>query len=293
MTTKAQIINISIIATSDYAYKLVGNTAIAKIHSVYNKTINLLINNDIFSLQPKGSLLSPISLIADLSVSQFKDFALNPEECYQLNLDYRNCEFFCSKLTACIPNENDIITCAQMSKQILQSTSTKGLNRLLQESGQSQDLLLTAFQNYLIQANHFYQIQDYSKVIDTLTKLIGLGIGLTPSGDDFLCGMLATFQHFNQTETLFYQSLVTQIKEKLNRTNAISSRFLACALEQQFSAAMLTFFAQVHHENKMKINELGRLFEEIGHSSGMDTLFGIYYTCEWLLKAEQGCNKPI
>ena len=62
-----------------------------------------------------------------------------------------------------------------------------------------------------------------------LNRMIGLGIGLTPSGDDFLCGILAGFILSGHQDHLFFRSLRKQIAENLDRTNELSGAFLQCA----------------------------------------------------------------
>ncbi|AHG75830.1 hypothetical protein X808_13070 [Mannheimia varigena USDA-ARS-USMARC-1296] len=282
MSIKEQIISISLLKISQYARNTIGNEAIATVHSSYNKTINLLINKRIFSIQPRDSELSPISLITNLTLSQFQQLKLQPIKTYQLHFNYQNVTIFYTKLTACKSStKTALANSIKIAKQILQQSDKKGLNLLFQQK--NDDLILAAFQQYLTQAEHFYIMNDEKNTCNILTKLIGLGIGLTPSGDDFLSGLLATFQYFNATKSTFYQNLTQQIRQNLANTNAISSRFLDCALQQQFSVPVLTFFENIDKQNS-DIEQLNKLFENIGHSSGMDTLFGIYYGCSLLSK---------
>lgn len=283
MNIKAQIINIPISATTDFAKNSVGNLAEVEIHSVYNKTINLLINKSIFSLHPQNSYLTPVSFVTDFTLQQFQQVPLFPQQTYLLNFDYQHCAIFSAKLTACKNVQIDKLHFyTTLSRQILLQANTLGLRLLLAHSS-IEDMILTATQRYLTQAKAFYQAKEYENAAQSLTKLIGLGIGLTPSGDDFLCGLLATFQYFNQTETPFYLKLAEQIRQHLTHTNIISSRFLECALTQQFSSAVLHFF-QLPDGQAAEIKKISEAFERIGHSSGMDTLFGIYYGCELLGK---------
>ncbi|MFA9488502.1 MULTISPECIES: DUF2877 domain-containing protein [unclassified Mannheimia] len=282
MSINEQIINIPISITSQYAHQKVGESPTISIHSIYNKTINLLINNELFSLQPIVSELSPISLITNFTQTQFEHLKLEPHQTYQLHLNYQNCAIFCTKLTACNSHlHHKFNVCTELTQQILQHSDKKGLNLLFQ--AQNDDLILSAFKQYLSQVEHFYAINDEENACHILTKLIGLGIGLTPSGDDFLCGLLASFQYFNATQSSFYKKLTHKIKQNLANTNAISSRFLDCALQQQFSTPVLTFFKNMNKKN-VEIGQLSKLFENIGHSSGMDTLFGIYYGSNLLLE---------
>ena len=68
-----------------------------------------------------------------------------------------------------------------------------------------------------------------------LCHLIGLGIGLTPSGDDFLCGFLAGLR-LSDGSSVFLPFLEQHILHTLDRTNEISAAFLRCAVLGQFSA---------------------------------------------------------
>lgn len=47
---------------------------------------------------------------------------------------------------------------------------------------------------------HFQQAweqKSFKIALDYLTKILGLGIGLTPTGDDFITGLLASFLHYS------------------------------------------------------------------------------------------------
>lgn len=280
MDMKAQIINVSLSAITDYSTNIIKNTVTAEVHSIYNKTINLLINNKIFSLRPKDNYLSPVSFVTNFTLQQFQQLSLVEKHIYQLNFDTQNCAIFPSKLTACDnTQQNQPAFYAQIAQHIVQNAETAGLRLLFQDN--IDDLILSAFKNYLVQIEAFYSMEDWENATITLAKLIGLGIGLTPSGDDFICGFLSAFQRFNQTGTAFYQNLSQKIQQNADNTNAISRRFIECALEQHFSTAILTFW-DTRENNTSTLNHLTSLFESIGHSSGMDTLFGIYYACKLL-----------
>ena len=117
--------------------------------------------------------------------------------------------------------------------------------------------------------------KQWEEAAQVLVRLIGLGLGLTPGGDDFLCGILAglilcrmknpaseketipevltlcrtinsasaeTVQYINSdfrpsriSNHPFALALETQIRNHLCDTNDISAAFLRCALDGQFS----------------------------------------------------------
>lgn len=136
-----------------------------------------------------------------------------------------------------------------------------------------------------------------------ICSLIGLGPGLTPSGDDFLTGMLLAFSLQknigacikigieidirNNIGTENDKEIVTITKEldekqkqickvvskNLERTNDISKEYLLCATENRFG--------EVYHELQEQLccgNVQQDIFCRIihtGHSSGLDTLNGL------------------
>lgn len=277
MNTKEQIINISLTATSDYACHLIGNIFTIEIHSVYNKTINLLINNEIFALLPNNGYLSPVSLITNLTPLEFQQLNFQQKQIYQIQLNNQNCVIFPSKLTALSnPNFQLLQYYAEIAEKVLRQSTTTGLCLLLKN--QSEDLILSATNRYLSQFQAYYQAQDIKSAVNILLKLIGLGIGLTPSGDDFLCGFMAVFHRFNLTQQPFFQLLNQQLQQHYHHTNPISARFLACALENRFSQTLIDFF-HLSENQSINVEKIKADFEHIGHSSGMDTLFGIYFAC--------------
>ena len=111
----------------------------------------------------------------------------------------------------------------------------------------------------------------YDKAAVTLAGMTGLGMGLTPSGDDFLCGVLAGLLFSGQWDHPFAQALRQTISRRLGDTNDISRTFLSCALSCHFSRPVkeLPLAAGT--------TEILSSFGAIGHSSGFDTLCGIYY----------------
>jgi len=103
--------------------------------------------------------------------------------------------------------------------------------------------------------------------------MIGLGEGLTPSGDDFNIGMLAALWHTggNNKSRKFRKCLTEAITGICSETNDISKEFLLRACEGEFSPAITGIF-ESDGDCNFALNRVAK----IGHSSGVDTLNGIY-----------------
>ena len=135
-----------------------------------------------------------------------------------------------------------------------------------------------------------------------ICSLIGLGPGLTPSGDDFLTGMLLAFSLQKSIGTYIKTGLRTNIRkniaieqdreiaitkeldkkqkqickvvnENLERTNDISKEYLLCAIENRFGELYHELQEQLYCGNVQQ--DIFRKIVHTGHSSGLDTLNGL------------------
>ncbi|TCZ75698.1 DUF2877 domain-containing protein [Paenibacillus albiflavus] len=118
------------------------------------------------------------------------------------------------------------------------------------------------------------QTQDLSQIDKVLRYWIGRGEGLTPSGDDMLAGMLAVDAvtgMFTDTFRLHLSELV----EKEVLTTDISREYLKYALNQNFSSVVTGVLNALLQKDTDNLNERTRELLCVGHSSGLDTAFGI------------------
>ena len=111
----------------------------------------------------------------------------------------------------------------------------------------------------------------HEKPPQELKTLIGLGIGLTPSGDDFLCGVMITLH------ALGFPDLVKELEKDLllgaeRRTNTVSLAYLRCAAKG--------FGGVTIHETINCLIQGGqglllKRLNNIGHTSEWDAFAGI------------------
>lgn len=273
--------------TSAYIKTLLPDCHIGTVHSVYHKTINLRFGEHLISLQAKYSPLSPISLITDLTAEEMEE--LHVTAGIPVSISHTE-QFPCIHIGSTVifslqkAAVSDLKLNTVLSEQQLQVLETHLLDTLSLRNAGSFELLFTdrnktmeipflkAADLRIQDAKEALQKQDFEKAVQSLGRLVGLGLGLTPGGDDFICGILAGIILCNTWDTHPFSSLLRQhLALHLNDTNDISSTFLRCALEGQFSLAV-----NVLPQLTSPI-EIFRVFSEIGHSSGTDTLCGIYF----------------
>lgn len=280
--------NISILKMSDYTKEILKKEKNGTVHSVYRKTINLSAGNKLVALQAEGSPLSPISLITELSALDMSSLAIEPgtpvrfaQDCIEISASQAPHRFFCKDsdiynlfLPAGTMTGSDTI-CPSLIKNIesvLSHVKTGGFDIIFNgEPDSDLSLMLLAAKKRILESKDLYYTRHFEESAITLSRLLGLGTGLTPGGDDFLCGVLAGLRLLNQEESKFAKVLRKEISEHLSDTIDISAAFLLCALENQYSLAVNALCAVPEPD------EISALFSEIGHSSGIDTLCGVLY----------------
>lgn len=175
------------------------------------------------------------------------------------------------QLTGSLPVEKRILLRERLH-DLLASRSAGSFELLFSDPGRAAEIpFLAVTKEHLACASHALASSCWEEAAGRLGRMIGLGPGLTPAGDDFLCGVLAGLILCGSGEHPFSLALREYIDRHLEDTNAISAAFLQCALKGQFSHAVNSLLLLPSRE------EIFDAFTAIGHSSGTDTLCGITY----------------
>lgn len=284
---------------SYFSYNTLMSSTYWRVHSVYRRTINLSVGKKFLALQTKDSPLSPISIITNLSASeveklniQKKDLVIVSESKIQIVGVLKNTCFFLKTSTlhdlklSALPSEELYVPLLYNIKKALSFASTGGFEIIFnQKSIWNDSLILTCAKKHIYHSMNLYNNGMLESSAIELCRLLGLGIGLTPSGDDFLCGVLAGLRLTKNDNTQFAKKLNQEISTHLDDTLDISAAFLFCALKNNFSFAInsLTNHPIIKNNpnktfNSTTPNSIFKSFSEIGHSSGFDTLCGILYS---------------
>ena len=102
--------------------------------------------------------------------------------------------------------------------------------------------------------------------------LIGLGPGLTPSGDDYLGGVLIALHQLGRQAQA--RGLWRWLEPRLARTSAISGAHLAAAAAGEGHEALHACLEALHRADADWPAVLARL-DSVGHCSGWDSLAGL------------------
>lgn len=115
---------------------------------------------------------------------------------------------------------------------------------------------------------------NLSQIDEILRYWIGRGKGLTPAGDDILAGMLAV----DATAGIFtdtFRLQLSELVEKETLTTDISREYLKYALKRNFSSAVTGVMNALLQRDADSLIKRTRELLLVGHSSGLDTAFGI------------------
>ncbi|BDF04462.1 DUF2877 domain-containing protein [[Clostridium] hylemonae] len=279
--------------TSTYADNILCQCSSGIVHSVYNKTINIQTEGQLLALQSAASPLSPVSLVTNLEQEDLASPVIRPGQPVRLSgeaveisssgqlsvFTYRPVHIYRSGLVP-IPSGSSSAALYSQVRMAVKGSDNSGFCLLFSSAPRTaapNDLMLSAAGKRMSRCRILFREKEYSEAAGVLAGLIGLGIGLTPSGDDFLCGILAALTLCGQDAHPFARALAIQLEGRLSDTNDISRTFLHCALQNQFSQAVCSL------PHLPPADEILRNFSAVGHSSGTDTLCGILYALDLLL----------
>ena len=291
-----------ILHTSTYATDLMNIHKKGCIHSVYRKTVNLSLDGRLIAVQAKDSPLSPISLITDMTQETMADLPFYKGQLVEVTKD--GILFFADDSPVfLLRNSGDIrylnlvsnLSDSQLSllknqiSEAIRHADTHGFDLLFTDQDVSDIPMLKVAKDRIHSVVSFLHTKDVALAASELVRLIGLGIGLTPSGDDFLTGVLAGLilaglssdspENAEKDFSIsFAKAIRTEIQAHLRDTNDISGAFLQCALDGHFSKAI----NRLSQAPLPDADEILETFLEIGHSSGIDSLCGIYFVLQYI-----------
>lgn len=118
--------------------------------------------------------------------------------------------------------------------------------------------------------------QKEDGIRESIIGLIGLGHGLTPSGDDFLAGFILICQRLNHRDANKIQSILQGILlERKNRTTDVSYQMLMSAIKGNAREIVDSFIEGLFQEDKGQFEKIVVQTLMIGSTSGLDVTLGI------------------
>jgi len=111
-----------------------------------------------------------------------------------------------------------------------------------------------------------------------VAALIGLGPGLTPSGDDWLGGAMIALHHFGRPDVA-HRLADAVLPVAVRNTSVISAAYLRCAARGEGSRVLFDALACLAAADEATIDARLDAIDAVGHTSGWDCLAGAALAC--------------
>lgn len=268
------------------------------VHSVFHSSVNLLINGQLITLLTESRPLYPYSLriegetLPPAKPDEAVEFSAGqisfPESGWKvLTAQARETDLTLASLPLAGLSSPDESRLSELRDIILRHGKTDGFAPLLCLLEEANDPVVPS-NLYVDFAAHripalFQSIRslDVEKAAEAAYSIAGCGIGLTPSADDFLCGLMTSLQMeaLVRHETGRVTSLTAAMAEKAaSRTNLVSGTFLreaGCGLvSQDVRELMKALYSSVLSQG---VTTSAMNVIAFGETSGTDILTGIYF----------------
>lgn len=122
---------------------------------------------------------------------------------------------------------------------------------------------------------HLLKNRQHQNLGNVVRQFIGLGIGLTPSGDDYLVGLMAFLLLRNHPAEVVHSDFYQGVMQGNEQTTPISAITLEKALHHEYRENMYQLMQSLVDANEIDIHSQFLNILNIGSSSGSDMLFGM------------------
>lgn len=254
------------------------------IHSIFNHTVNLLVDETLLitiadesvafgpnSISVNGLNIATLHLSVNDSVN-IKDEMLTINN--KLIVNFQNVTII----------DFDKIKHSHDSSLIKEKVNTVQKSEWYQSQQKNlyKHLLAEAVSAQLIENQQILKVAVAAKstqqMIEALNNYIGLGIGLTPSGDDFLTGLAFVASLENYPNERLKEALHTVLETVEKKTNVISESQYKMALQKEARYEVVQATQALLSDHAYDVVEQSiKSILSIGSSSGFDLLQGILF----------------
>lgn len=115
----------------------------------------------------------------------------------------------------------------------------------------------------------------WRSIAGTVAELLGRGPGLTPAGDDLLCGFLAGDVAFGRERNDVRSAVLTRLRERPCATTSLSRQLLRLACDGNAIDEVISFARALCGEDPAGLERAVDGLVGVGHSSGAALAFGV------------------
>jgi hypothetical protein len=266
------------------------------IHSIFNRTINLQCfeNNELYTIACNEIDNGPNTIVIEKERFDDIDLAINTpvytanQKLYignQLIISVEKAELWDSILPE-YPTNPEILykNISKMKEYINLHGKGGGIKNTHKPQSPFDVEMAKIIEERILSLQTALLKREMPDAMTSAIKLIGLGPGLTPSGDDFLVGLF-TILNIPNSPLFRYRTLADQVVQEAKKlTNDISYMGLMKASQGQTRESIIhlvnSIFTGKDEELTLSLNKV----LTIGSTSGTDITLGIYYGLEANMK---------
>lgn len=265
-----------------------------RVHSVFRHAVNFLMEDDCFvtlmlsgkPLCPEGIVVSPDVFLRQtagmlqLSADGLLPFKQGEAVCLKENwllskafaIDLNGAESVELSLSGCAVFEG---VQQRLTQWLPEQLDKRGLLTGLRRDACCDHENISAFREGLLETmsqpdlDRAVRFEIFSR---QLNQFIGLGEGLTPSGDDFLVGLLWALWVGEADRLPGFDTFLYAVQSTLHKTNDISAQMLWFAMHRRFTEPLV---ALARVSDPMECTGAFKRIAAFGYTSGFDTLCGL------------------
>lgn len=276
-----------------------GNLEKIEVHSVFENALNFTYKGNLVTIVPQGKPLYPNSILLADNANFLMDMGLR--QGMVGTVDRENLFIAEETIGLCGAEEKELhIDTLKLQKPrdlvkriaILRDIVTvkangEGLSPII-DINATQNIYSSFLRPRIEELLSEIFSENTDEVLLLTEKIAGCGIGLTPSSDDFLCGLMAVLLSDAVTKNKYEntQKLTEEMAGRaILKTGFISGQFLRSSAEGYLSEDSLELMAQIYSNNDLQQLEKSALnVAKFGATSGIDTLCGVILTLEEINK---------
>ncbi|MBU8916952.1 DUF2877 domain-containing protein [Bacillus sp. FJAT-29953] len=281
----------------EFLQKLNSSKFTGSVHSTFNRTFNIKChqNGELYTIACRNVDNGPNTLIIDVDNIRPMEIAVNDQVFTKKNILHIG-----NKLAISFESVNKwacVVPGYPLNEEIL-NQNLKKLKKFIDIHGKSGGIKKHELPNSLFEAKMSSMLElrtnllldelaedRMSSALEHAISIIGLGPGLTPSGDDFLVGLFTSFSMLNGPfygRRSFCEDVVSKAK---TLTNDISWMALQKASTGKVRESIILLLNALLGENEADLFLSLNKVLNIGSSSGTDIALGLVGGLEANIKA--------
>lgn len=292
---------ISAVSMSDHL-QLPPCGAIGEILSIHKDYLNIAIADALFAFVRKGSPVVPFGVVVDFG----SDWdTLDVDQQLEVKSE-DDCIIVGDVITFIGLKECDRYSCRPIFKQVYDDAEImrrlQYLHSFCRESPKNGGIL-TYLGQYQIDEGILQEVNplgaidqrirrrfkalvsgiignNKSLIIEGAHGIMGVGPGLTPSGDDFLVGFLAGLMYCRPEKVAQAASVLARCLDQDSSvfTTTISAQYMKCAAKEQFHQYVAGLIEAFNAGTSGDLRKAAERLITLGHFSGTDLLLGFAYS---------------